>query len=57
MLWIFQELLQDVTSFQVFLVLLIPAGYLLWKYQKRREEKLYETLCRRERITRRIMEN
>jgi hypothetical protein len=57
MTWIFQGILPHVVSFQAFLVLLFPVAYLIWKRRKRQEEKFYEAVYRRERITRRIMES
>jgi hypothetical protein len=57
MTWFFQELIQYSASMRTIVILLIPAGYLFWKYQKRREKRLYEALYRRERITRRILES
>ena len=57
MTWFFQEIMQYSAAGRAVLLLLIPVGYLFWKYQKRREERFYEALCRRERITRRILES
>jgi hypothetical protein len=57
MTWFFQEIMQYFSLGRVCLLFFLPAGYFFWKYQKRREEKFYEILYRRERITRRIMES
>jgi hypothetical protein len=54
---LFQEIMQFSTAGRAVLLFLIPVGYLFWKYQKRREERFYEALSRRERITRRILES
>lgn len=56
MTWLFQPVLQHLTPFQALLVLIPVVGYLLWKYQKRREAKFFEAMHRRERIARRLME-
>ncbi len=57
MTWFFQEIMQYSATARAVLLFLIPTGYLFWKYQKRREERFYEALSRRERITRRILES
>lgn len=57
MTWFFQEIMQYSSAMRAFLIVLLPAGYFYWKYQKRREKRFYEALYRRERIARRILEN
>jgi hypothetical protein len=54
MTWLFQEIVRYSSTWQALLAILLPAGYLFWKYLKRREERFYEA---RERITRRLMES
>ncbi len=57
MTWFFQEILQYSATARSILLVLIPAGYLFWKYQKRQEERFFKALSRRERIARRILES
>ena len=54
--WFFQEIMQS-SAAHALLILLPPAGYFVWKYQRRREERFYEAISRRERIARRILES
>lgn len=51
-----QEICLSAASWQTLLAVLIPAAYLCAKYLRKREEKFYEAIYRRERITRRLME-
>ncbi len=56
MAWFSSSVWQKLMSLKALLVLAPALGYLIWKYQKRREAKLFQALSRRERITRRLME-
>jgi hypothetical protein len=53
---LFQEIYLIAGPWQGVAVILVPVGYVFLKYLRKREEKFYKALYRRERITRRLLE-
>lgn len=57
MTWFPSSVWQYLASFQTILLLAPAVAFFLWKCHKRKEARFLEALQRRERITRRLLEN